>query len=110
LTNIYNNIKEVRGYNLISLSLVIIIIIIISIVVVLFTTSTDTVVFAQSHSPSNSILDEYTYVCIKLNETIEERGTPENNNPDFLNTQEICNMLFQGMGYLDKQEILKKYE
>ena len=85
-------------------------IIIISIVVVLFTTSTDTVVFAQSHSPSNSILDEYTYVCIKLNETIEERGTPENKNPDFLNTQEICNMLLQGMGYLDKQEILKKYE
>ena len=109
MTNIYNNIKEVRGYNLVSLSLVIMIIII-SIVVVLFTTSTDTVVFAQSHSPSNSILDEYTYVCIKLNETIEERGTPENNNPDFLNTQEICNMLFQGMGYLDKQEILKKYE
>ena len=85
-------------------------IIIISIVVVLFTTPTDTVVFAQSHSPSNSILDEYTYVCIKLNETIEERGIPENKNPDFLNTQEICNMLFQGMGYLDKQEILKKYE
>ncbi len=85
-------------------------IIIISIVVVLFTISTDTVVFAQSHSPSNSILDEYTYVCIKLNETIEERGIPENKNPDFLNTQEICNMLFQGMGYLDKQEILKKYE
>lgn len=108
MTNIYNNIKEVRGYNLISLSLIIIIII--SIVVVLFTTSTDTVVFAQSRTPSNSILDEYTYVCIKLNETIEERGTPENKNPDFLNTQEICNMLFQGMGYLDKQEILKKYE
>jgi hypothetical protein len=108
LTNIYNNIKEVRGYNLISLSLIMIIII--SIVVVLFTTSTDTVVFAQSRTPSNSILDEYTYVCIKLNETIEERGTPENKNPDFLNTQEICNMLFQGMGYLDKQEILKKYE
>ena len=107
--NIYNNIKEVRGYNLISLSLVIMIIII-SIVVVLFRTSTDTVVFAQSHSPSNSILDEYTYVCIKLNETIEERGTPGNKNPDFLSTQEICNMLFQGMGYLDKQEILKKYE
>ena len=108
MTNIYNNIKEVRGYNLISLSLIIIIII--SIVVVLFTTSTDTVVFAQSRTPSNSILDEYTYVCIKLNETIEERGTPEKKNPDFLNTQEICNMLFQGMGYLDKQEILKKYE
>ena len=108
MTNIYNNIKEVRGYNLISLSLIMIIII--SIVVVLFTTSTDTVVFAQSRTPSNSILDEYTYVCIKLNETIEERGTPENKNPDFLNTQEICNMLFQGMGYLDKQEILKKYE
>ena len=108
MTNIYNNIKEVRGYNLISLSLIMIIII--SIVVVLFTTSTDTVVFAQSRTPSNSILDEYTYVCIKLNETIEERGSPENKNPDFLNTQEICNMLFQGMGYLDKQEILKKYE
>lgn len=110
MTNIYNNIKEVRVYNLISLSLIIIIIIIISIVVVLFTISTDTVVFAQSRSPSNSILDEYTYVCIKLNETIEERGILENKNPDFLNTQEICNMLLQGMGYLDKQEILKKYE
>jgi hypothetical protein len=52
----------------------------------------------------------FIFVCIKFNETIEERGIPANINTDFLNIQEICNMLLQGMGYLDKQEILKKYE
>jgi hypothetical protein len=78
------------------------------------TVSIGPVVFAQSSSSStspNSILDEYTYVCIKFNETIEEeRGIPANINTDFLITQEICNMLLQGMGYLAKQEIVKKYE
>ena len=74
--------------------------------------STGSIVIAQSSSGTgpNSILDEYTYVCIKLNETIEERGIPANMNTDFLNTEEICNMLLQGMGYLDKQKILQKYE
>ena len=92
-----------------------IIITIISIGVVLFAAPaapTSPLIFAQSSSSTspNSILDEYTYVCIKLNETIEERGIPANMNTDFLNTEEICNMLLQGMGYSDKQEILKKYE
>ena len=110
--NIDNSIKkEVRRSNLvISLSFILVVIIIIPIVGVLFSISISPAVFAQISSSPNSILDEYTYVCIKLNETIEERGTPENMNPDFLNTEEICNMLLQGMGYLDKQEILKKYE
>ncbi|HEY6658521.1 MAG TPA: hypothetical protein VIZ62_08335 [Nitrososphaeraceae archaeon] len=99
---------------MISLSLGIIITII-SIGVILFAAVAPFghVIFAQSSSSStspNSILDEYTYVCIKFNETIEERGIPVNQNPDLLNTQEICNMLLQGMGYSDKQEILKKYE
>ena len=92
--NIYNKRKkEVRrsNYNLISLSLVIIIIItIISIVVVLFAaTPIGRVVFAQNSSSisPNSILDKYTYVCIKFNETVEERDTPENINTNFLNTQ-----------------------
>ena len=58
---------------------------------------------------TNSILDGYTYRCIKFNETIES-GLPVLKNQDFLNTQELCNMLLQGMGPLDKQEILKKYE
>jgi hypothetical protein len=112
LMNIYNRIKkEVRRSNLvIPLSFILVVIIIIPIVGVLFSISISPVVFAQSSSSPNSILDEYTYVCIKLNETIEERGIPDNMNTDFLNTEEICNMLLQGMGYLDKQEILKKYE
>jgi hypothetical protein len=94
-----------------SLSLILVIITAISIVVVLFAaTPIVPEVFAQNRSSTNSVLDEYTYVCIKFNETIEERGIPANINTDFLNTQEICNMLLQGMGYLDKQEILKKYE
>src|SRR5215210_2231246 len=78
--NIYNSIKkEVRRSNLvISLSFILVVIIIISIAGVLFSISISPVVFAQSSSSPNSILDEYTYVCIKLNETIEERGTPRN--------------------------------
>ena len=97
---------------MISLSLSLVVIIIISIVMVLFATQIGLVVFAQnrSNTNTNSILDEYTYVCIKFNETVGERGLPVYQNPDFLNTQEICNMLLQGMGSLDKQEILKKYE
>ena len=59
---------------------------------------------------TNSILDGYTYDCIKFNETVGERGIPIYKNQDFLDTQEICNMLLQGMGSLDKQKILKKYE
>src|SRR5215210_4765716 len=107
--NIYNSIKkEVRRSNLvISLSFILVVIIIISIAGVLFSISISPAVFAQSSSSPNSILDEYTYVCIKLNETIEERGTSENMNTDFLNTEEICNMLLKGMDNLDKQEILK---
>jgi hypothetical protein len=82
-------------------------------VVVLFAaTSIGPVVFAQNSSSSTTspILDEYTYVCIKFNETVQERGIPAHMNTDFLNTQELCNLLLQGMGSLDKQEILKKYE
>ena len=96
-----------------SLSLILVIITVISIVVVLFAaTQIGPVVFAQntSSTSTNSILDKYTYVCIKFNETIEKRGIPVYRNPDFLNTQELCNMLLQGMGSLDKQEIIKKYE
>ena len=94
-----------------SLSLILVIITVISIVVVLFAaTPIGPVVFAQTTSTStNSILDGYTYQCIKFNETIE-RGIPVYKNQDFLNTQELCNMLLQGMGPLDKQEIIKKYE
>ena len=96
---------------MISLSLILVIITIISIGVGLFSaTPIGPVVFAQTTSTStNSILDGYTYQCIKFNETIE-RGIPVYKNQDFLNTQELCNMLLQGMGPLDKQEILKKYE
>ena len=68
------------------------------------------VVFAQTtRTNTNSILDGYTYDCIKFNETIKS-GIPVYKNQDFLNTQEICNMLLQGVGSLDKQEMLKKYE
>jgi len=115
LRNIYNNTKkeEVGRYNLVSLSLtsLLIIITIISIGVGLFDPpSIGPIVFAQTTSIStNSILDGYTYDCIKFNETIES-GIPVIKNEDFVNTQEICNMLLQGMGSLDKQEILKKYE
>ncbi len=97
---------------MISLSLISVIITIISIGVGLFDAAIPIgpVVFAQTTSTStNSILDGYTYDCIKFNETIE-RGIPVLKNQDFLNTQELCNMLLQGMGPLDKQEILKKYE
>ena len=97
---------------MISLSLILVIITIISIGIGLFDAviPIGPVVFAQTTSTStNSILDGYTYQCIKFNETIE-RGIPVYKNQDFLNTQELCNMLLQGMGPLDKQEILKKYE
>ena len=96
---------------MISLSLIVVITII-SIGVGLFDAAIliGPVVFAQSTSTStNSILDGYTYECIKFNETIES-GLPVLKNQDFLNTQELCNMLLQGMGPLDKQEIIKKYE
>ena len=115
MRNIYNNTKkeEVGRYNLVSLSLtsLLIIITIISIGVGLFDPpSIGPIVFAQTTSIStNSILDGYTYDCIKFNETIES-GIPVIKNEDFVNTQEICNMLLQGMGSLDKQEILQKYE
>ena len=94
-----------------SLILLLILITIISIGVGLFDApSIGPVVFAQTTSTNtNSILDGYTYDCIKFNETIES-GIPVYKNQDFLNTQEICNMLLQGMDSLDKQEILKKYE
>jgi hypothetical protein len=94
-----------------SLILFLILITIISIGVGLFDApSIGPVVFAQTTSTNtNSILDGYIYDCIKFNETIES-GIPVYKNQDFLNTQEICNMLLQGMGSLDKQEILKKYE
>ncbi len=113
--NIYNSTKkeEVRRYNLIffSLILLLIIITIISAGLGLFDAlSIGPVVFAQTTSTSTpSILDGYTYDCIKFNETIES-GIPVIKNEDFVNTQEICNMLLQGMGSLDKQEILQKYE
>jgi hypothetical protein len=112
--NIYNSTKkEVRRYNLISLSLILLLnlITIISIGVGLFDApSIGPVVFAQTtNTNTNSILDGYTYDCIKFNETIES-GIPVYKNQDFLNTQEICNMLLQGMGSLDKQAILQKYE
>jgi len=99
---------------LISLSLILLLIIItiISIGVGLFDAPTiGQVVFAQTttSTSTNSILDGYTYDCIKFNETIES-GIPVIKNEDFVNTQEICNMLLQGMGSLDKQEILQKYE
>ena len=97
---------------MISLSLIVVIITIISIGIGLFDAviPIGPVVFAQTTSTStNSILDGYTYECIKFNETIES-GLPVLKNQDFLNTQELCNMLLQGMGPLDKQEILKKYE
>ena len=115
MRNIYNNTKkeEVRRYNLVSLSLTLLLIIItiISIGVGLFDApSIGPIIFAQTTSTStNSILDGYTYDCIKFNETIES-GIPVIKNEDFVNTQEICNMLLQGMGSLDKQEILQKYE
>jgi len=97
---------------LISLSLILVIITIISIGIGLFDAviPIGPVVFAQTtRTNTNSILHGYTYDCIKFNETIES-GIPIYKNQDFLNTQEICNMLLQGMGSLDKQEILKKYE
>jgi hypothetical protein len=97
---------------LISLSLILlsILITIISIGVGLFDAPSIGLVFAQTTSTNtNSILDGYTYDCIKFNETIES-GIPVYKNQDFLNTQEICNMLLQGMGSLDKQAILQKYE
>jgi hypothetical protein len=98
---------------LISLSLILLLILItiISIGVGLFDApSISPVVFAQTTSTNtNSILDGYTYDCIKFNETIES-GIPVIKNEDFVNTQEICNMLLQGMGPLDKQAILQKYE
>ena len=95
---------------MISLSLIVVITII-SIGVGLFDApSIGPIIFAQTTSTStNSILDGYTYECIKFNETIES-GLPVLKNQDFLNTQELCNMLLQGMGPLDKQEIIKKYE
>ena len=98
---------------MISLSLILLLILIpiISIGVGLFDApSIGPVVFAQTTSTNtNSILDGYTYDCIKFNETIEG-GIPVYKNQDFINTQEICNMLLQGMSSLDKQEILNKYE
>jgi len=99
---------------LISLSLILLLLILITIISIgvgLFDApSIGPVVFAQTTSTNNkSILNGYTYDCIKFNETIES-GIPVYKNQDFLNTQEICNMLLQGMGSLDKQEILKKYE
>jgi len=99
---------------LISLSLILLLLILITIISIgvgLFDApSIGPVVFAQTTSTNNnSILDGYTYDCIKFNETIGS-GIPVYKNQDFLNTQEICNMLLQGMGSLDKQEILKKYE
>ena len=94
-----------------SLILLLIIITIVSVGLKLFAAiPIGPVVFAQTTSRiTNSILDGYTYDCIKFNETIES-GIPVIKNEDFVNTQEICNMLLQGMGSLDKQEILKKYE